>query len=115
MKDARLKTWRPHMVRIRLFQLLTWAICLGAVYSLSFAARTNAQKGPTPGPIGTVAESFTLAARHWGVPVEVLMAVGYVESRWEQRDGQPSIDKGYGIMHLVDSPDGAGTLHAEPS
>jgi len=34
------------------------------------------------------------------------MAVGYVESRWEQRDGSPSTDFGYGIMHIVDRADG---------
>src|SRR5437879_2435424 len=51
----------------------------------------------------TVAESFAVAARHWGVPVQVLMAVGYVESHWEQRDGSPSLDHGYGIMHLLDA------------
>ncbi len=35
------------------------------------------------------------------------MAVGYVESHWEQRAGSPSLDNGYGIMHLVDGPGGA--------
>jgi len=34
------------------------------------------------------------------------MAVGYVESHWDQRDGAPSTDLGYGIMHIVDRPDG---------
>jgi hypothetical protein len=38
------------------------------------------------------------------------MSVGYVESHWEQRGGEPSIDGGYGIMHLVDGEGEAGTL-----
>jgi hypothetical protein len=47
-----------------------------------------------------------MSSRHWNVPVEVLMAVGYVETHWEQRDGEPSLDRGYGVMHLVDGPEG---------
>jgi hypothetical protein len=50
--------------------------------------------------------TFASAARRWNVPVQIVMAVGYVESRWEQRDGTPSTDQGYGIMHIVDRPDG---------
>jgi hypothetical protein len=53
-----------------------------------------------------VAASFEMASRHWGVPVQVLMAVGYVESRWEQRSGEPSLDNGYGIMHLREGAGG---------
>lgn len=56
---------------------------------------------------GEIAQSFASASRHWGVPIEVLMAVGWVESHWEQRDGAPSLDNGYGIMHITDRPDGA--------
>src|SRR5258708_11951493 len=55
---------------------------------------------------GEVAQSFETSARHWHVPVSVLMAVGYVESHWEQRDGAPSIDKCYGIMHITHRADG---------
>ena len=29
-----------------------------------------------------------------------------MESHWEQRDGMPSTDQGYGIMHIVDRADG---------
>lgn len=54
----------------------------------------------------SLTDTFQMSARHWGVPVEILMAVGYVESHWEQRDGEPSIDHGYGVMHLVDTPGG---------
>src|SRR6476646_2841376 len=55
---------------------------------------------------GEVSRSFASAARHWNVPLPVVMAVGYVESRWDQRDGAPSADFGYGIMHVVDRSDG---------
>ncbi|MEO8284897.1 MAG: S-layer homology domain-containing protein [Chloroflexota bacterium] len=55
---------------------------------------------------GDISQSFFSASRRWNVPVEVLMAVGYVESHWEQRAGEPSIDNGYGIMHVTDRADG---------
>ncbi|MEO6457074.1 MAG: S-layer homology domain-containing protein [Chloroflexia bacterium] len=60
---------------------------------------------------GTLQHSFEAAAQRWQVPIEILLAVGYVESRWEQRDWEPSLDKGYGIMHLVDGP-GESLEHA---
>ena len=42
---------------------------------------------------------FNEAANEFNVPVGLLMAVGAVESNWTQ-SGQPSIDQGWGIMHL---------------
>lgn len=68
---------------------------------------------------GKVAQSFRDAAKQWGVPLQVLMGIGYVESHWEQRDGAPSLDNGFGIMHLVDAPGGtlqkAATLSSLPA
>src|SRR5437868_815208 len=81
------------------------ALCaLAALSTLLSSMPTQAQSNP-PGS-ATITDSFLMSARHWNVPVEILMAIGYAESHWEQRDGQPSIDDGYGIMHLVDAPNG---------
>jgi hypothetical protein len=94
------------------------ALLLGlAVFSLTAStapAQTKVSGATQPAAsTSTVATSFQAAARHWNVPLELLMAVGYVESHWEQRDGAPSIDMGYGIMHLVDGP--GGTLERAAS
>src|SRR5699024_1400822 len=35
------------------------------------------------------------------VPVSVLMAMSYNQTRWHQHNGQPSTSGGYGIMHLT--------------
>ncbi len=43
---------------------------------------------------------FKEAAREFDVPVYLLEVIGEVESNWTQFGG-PSIDQGYGIMHLV--------------
>jgi len=45
---------------------------------------------------------FERAAGASGVPEDVLLAVGYLSSRWSQNDGAPSTSGGYGVMHLTD-------------
>ncbi|GAB2932178.1 N-acetylmuramoyl-L-alanine amidase [Nonomuraea fastidiosa] len=64
---------------------------------------------------------FAAAAREYGVPESVLLAVSYLESRWDANGGRPSTAGGYGPMHLVDAfPAGAaghehlGDGHADP-
>lgn len=45
---------------------------------------------------------FERAAATSGVPEDVLLAVGYLSSRWSMNDGAPSTSGGYGVMHLTD-------------
>ena len=49
-------------------------------------------------------DAYEWAAREFGVPIEVLLAVSYHESLWEQHPGQPSTTGGYGVMHLTAVP-----------
>ncbi|MDN4592925.1 N-acetylmuramoyl-L-alanine amidase [Polycladomyces subterraneus] len=53
---------------------------------------------------GRLTGYFQQAAKEFGVPVQVLKAVGYAESRWMDHGGKPSQLNGYGIMHLADNP-----------
>ena len=46
-------------------------------------------------------EIFNKAAKEFNVPENVLLAVSYNESRWENHDGQASINGGYGLMNLT--------------
>ncbi|GAA3147864.1 N-acetylmuramoyl-L-alanine amidase [Planomonospora alba] len=46
--------------------------------------------------------AFARAARTYGVPESVLLAVSYLQSRWDANGGRPSVSGGYGPMHLVD-------------
>jgi N-acetyl-anhydromuramyl-L-alanine amidase AmpD len=55
------------------------------------------------GPADTQA-TFERAARVSGVPEDVLLAVGYLGSRWSQNAGHASVSGGYGVMHLTDKP-----------
>ncbi|GAA4217025.1 N-acetylmuramoyl-L-alanine amidase [Actinocatenispora rupis] len=48
--------------------------------------------------------AFTAAAREFGVPAPVLLAVSYQETRWEAHGGAPSTSGAYGPMALTDVP-----------
>ncbi|WP_288638966.1 N-acetylmuramoyl-L-alanine amidase [uncultured Lentilactobacillus sp.] len=45
---------------------------------------------------------FQRAAKRYQVPVALLKAVSYNESRWDSHSGKPSVAGGYGVMHLTD-------------
>lgn len=47
-------------------------------------------------------QAFARAAAETGVPNDVLLAVSYLESRWDDHGGAASVAGGYGPMHLVD-------------
>ena len=44
---------------------------------------------------------YAAAARAHGVPESVLLAVSYLESRWDTNGGTPSTSGGFGPMHLT--------------
>lgn len=46
--------------------------------------------------------AFAAAATGAGVPLHLLEAVSYMETRWDDHNGKPSTDGGYGPMHLTD-------------
>jgi hypothetical protein len=60
-------------------------------------APAQAQQAPVSGPF---AAEVSAAAAEYGVPEELLLAMGYVNTRWESY-ATPSIDGGWGVMHLV--------------
>ncbi|MFI5606072.1 N-acetylmuramoyl-L-alanine amidase [Amycolatopsis sp. NPDC051903] len=47
-------------------------------------------------------QDFVNAAREFGVPLDVLLGVSYLESRWDYNAATPSTAAGYGPMHLTD-------------
>ncbi|MFF8606998.1 N-acetylmuramoyl-L-alanine amidase [Streptomyces sp. NPDC015346] len=56
-----------------------------------------------PVAAGTLQEQFAEAAARRGVPPSVLLAVSYLQSRWDAHAGAPSVTGGYGPMHLTDA------------
>ncbi|MCW2946278.1 MAG: Negative regulator of beta-lactamase expression-like protein [Actinoallomurus sp.] len=55
----------------------------------------------SPVPL-TRQQSFAQAAKAYHVPERLLLAVSYLESRWDANRGLPSVSGGFGPMHLVD-------------
>lgn len=49
--------------------------------------------------VSTIRSFFSMAAQEFNVPVQILEAIGQVENNWTQVG--PSIDHGWGVMHLV--------------
>ncbi len=47
--------------------------------------------------------TFATAADQYHVPQSVLLAVSYLQSRWDTHAGAPSVTGGYGPMHLTDA------------
>ncbi|MFC6086399.1 N-acetylmuramoyl-L-alanine amidase [Sphaerisporangium aureirubrum] len=64
---------------------------------------------PPAGPPGIPApalarqKAFRIAAASYEVPERLLLAVSYLESRWDAHRGVPSVTGGYGPMHLTDA------------
>ncbi|MFI9308753.1 N-acetylmuramoyl-L-alanine amidase [Streptomyces triculaminicus] len=65
---------------------------------------------------GALQREFAAAAAAYHVPENVLLAVSYLESRWDAHAGTPSVTGGYGPMHLTDAATAlaAAGHHSEP-
>lgn len=61
---------------------------------------------------------FAAAAQEFGVPEPLLLAYSYNQTRWEDHKGQPSVNGGYGLMHLTglaEVEDGRGRPEKQPT
>ncbi|MEU0098106.1 peptidoglycan-binding protein [Streptomyces sp. NPDC006267] len=62
---------------------------------------TAAPRADTTDPMN---RAFAEAAHEYGVPRDLLAAVGYGETRLDGHAGTPSQANGYGVMHLASNP-----------
>ncbi|MFC4106422.1 N-acetylmuramoyl-L-alanine amidase [Micromonospora zhanjiangensis] len=77
------------------------------------AALTPAGATPaTAAPTDSRQQEYAAAAAEFGVPESVLLAVSYLESRWDTNAGTPSTGGGFGPMHLTDGRYVAGLTAA---
>ncbi|WP_433405288.1 peptidoglycan-binding protein [Streptomyces sp. CA-146814] len=79
-----------------------------------------ATAAPAPAAADPLNRAFDRAAQEYGVPRDLLAAVGYGESRLDGHAGQPSQANGYGVMHLASNPgnrslEKAAALTGEPA
>ncbi|MEU6076372.1 N-acetylmuramoyl-L-alanine amidase [Micromonospora sp. NPDC047074] len=79
----------------------TVALVVAALAGAVVGPSTVAAAAPTRTALDT---AFTRAAHEFDVPRDLLVAVGYGESRLDAHDGKPSQANGYGVMHLVSNP-----------
>ncbi|WP_405747612.1 N-acetylmuramoyl-L-alanine amidase [Streptomyces sp. NBC_01525] len=77
------------------------ALAAGALL-LPLVSATGPAGAAEPAP-DTLQRAFTEAAARYHVPRSVLLGVSYLESRWDAHGGAPSVDGGYGPMHLTDA------------
>ncbi|MEO3756021.1 peptidoglycan-binding protein [Streptomyces sp. B6B3] len=90
--------------------LVTTAVLVMGVVAAPFTTPGSATAAMSAAPAqsphtGTPFNAaFDDAAREFDVPRDLLVAVGYGESRLDGHDGLPSQARGYGVMHLVDNP-----------
>lgn len=77
--------------------------------TLASAALLLPLLGAAPAPSTTapsadrLQSAFATAAAEYHVPQSVLLAVSYLQSRWDTHAGAPSVTGGYGPMHLTDA------------
>lgn len=78
---------------------------LAAFTVLASGALAGAGPSALAGPVDpTMERSFTEASAEYGVPRDLLAAVGYGETHLDGHAGRPSQANGYGVMHLVSNP-----------
>ncbi len=99
--------------RRRVLRLVAPALLVPLVPAVAVAAEpsstTNCAVVVAAGDLESV---FTAASQVTGVPVDLLKAVSYAESRWEQHPGQVSSDGGWGMFNLVDHTEADSDVHA---
>lgn len=81
-------------------------LLIAVVLSLALIAPTWAAQPKTPAPAGSVNSAFSQASQAFGVPASLLKALCYMEGRLSNHGGSPSIDNGFGCMHLAKNSNG---------
>lgn len=82
---------------------------------LAAGPAATADRGGAGAERDALQRAFARAADRYDVPVEVLLGVAYLQSRWDGHEGAPSVSGGYGPLHLTDArtalADAAGPGH----
>lgn len=91
--------------------LLAWGIFFASQQSIAFANTTASAS--IHGSSGSVDQAFGQASQEFGVPSALLKAICYMEGRLSNHGGNPSVDQGFGCMHLIKNHNG-DTLVVSP-
>jgi hypothetical protein len=78
-------------------------VLLGTAIAVTAAIVPVGPAPAAPTTSDTRQQQYADAAAAYGVPESVLLAVSYLESRWDTNAGTPSTSGGFGPMHLTDA------------
>ncbi|MGE5137114.1 MAG: N-acetylmuramoyl-L-alanine amidase [Gemmatimonadota bacterium] len=91
--------------------IATAAAALGTAGSAAAVTAPARAASAAPAP-GSRMAMMQAAAREFGVPARLLLAISWDETRWTGHGTAPSVDGGYGVMNLTArtfrGPDGRG-------
>ncbi|ARU61837.1 hypothetical protein CBW65_12955 [Tumebacillus avium] len=90
------KTWQAVVATTAL------TLALSTTLTVSTEA-TSAQNTFKADHLADLDAAFAQAAEEFQVPKELLMALSYSLTRWQDHNGEPSKDNGYGLMHVVEN------------
>lgn len=82
------------------------ALIIAVIVFPSIVGSTTAQSATS------LSSAFAAASIEHRVPLPVLLAVSYAETRWEDHGASPSFANGFGVMHLQDNPFNQGLREA---
>ncbi|HEU5378104.1 MAG TPA: N-acetylmuramoyl-L-alanine amidase [Ktedonobacteraceae bacterium] len=86
-------------MRVVLNMLFVLAILIALIASYTLSQGLARSAGPTQSLSAN--QAFDQAAQEFHVPVSLLKAICYIEGRLSDNGGSPSVDNGFGCMHLV--------------
>lgn len=88
------------LTRNNLYGLLSTALILSLIILNMLPSQTPASLA-SPATPTSVSQAFNQSAREFHVPVALLKTLCYLEGHMSANNGDPSIDQGFGCMHLV--------------
>jgi N-acetyl-anhydromuramyl-L-alanine amidase AmpD len=103
MAPRRETGWRLQSTGAAKVAALAISVMTGVVLSLGNGSIGLAATRSNPGMAasGHRMALIRAAAREFRVPVRLLLAISYNQSRWERQGDAPSVDGGYGLMDLT--------------
>ena len=87
----------------RAARLLGATLVLAAGLTIRPSAAMAASDQPA-GATNPLVAAFEMASARYGVPHDLLVALGYAETHLDGHGGTPSASNGYGVMHLTANP-----------
>lgn len=90
-------------------------LAVGLLLALTFGSAACGVEAPEGAQIAArspMEAAFQSAGAEFGVPSELLVAIGWTEARLVHRPNQATLDRGFGVMHLTDGLGGTKLARA---